>query len=178
MNQAYYVFKFLPFFLITVYNMYILIVILFMSFQGRRRYFWGKESLKPEWWPKNCPFSNVRNRKNDFLVKILTSYTDSQKQVAENINIRDRSPISSPKRSILEDDVIFTDDIVTSSDEHNEVLESVDLEFFSKEPVSISDDSNDSITPPSEPSCFFPKIPDTPAKSVMRGESNYALEYV
>ena len=63
----------------------------------------------PEWWPKNHPFSSVRNSNRKLLLSIMEAYQSKDSGTKDN-NTRDRSPIASPERSShIDDDVVSSD---------------------------------------------------------------------
>ena len=84
-------------------------------------------------------------------MKIINSYKGHQ-QIISDEN-RDRSPHSSPERHSQ----LVEEDIVSSSDDGIILTqEPIDLEFFD-DSCSLSEDSRQSIQPPREPTCFFPR---------------------
>ena len=110
----------------------------------------------PEWWPKNHPFSSVRNSNRKLLLSIIEAYK-SKDSGKENNNTRYRSPIASPERSSHVDDDVVSSDVLSQA-----TPEIIDSELFNNDPPSFSDESFADILSPSNTEGFFPHIPDTP----------------
>ena len=113
----------------------------------------------PEWWPKNHPFSSVRNSNRKLLLSIIEAYKSKDSGKEDN-NTRDRSPIASPERSNHVDDDVVSSDVLSQA-----TPEIIDSELFNNDPPSFSDESFADILPLSNPEGFFPHIPDTPISS-------------
>lgn len=67
---------------------------------GRGKPGWGKESTRPQWWPQDLPWANVRSdaRNEEDKQKVSQSGTHSLSQPIQSVRLTTYSSISFPKQ--------------------------------------------------------------------------------